>query len=92
MSITLELPPDIEQILREEWAGSLPRKVLEAVAVEAYRDKKIGGAQVRRLLGFEDRWETFEFLSARGVYPNYDLEEFEEDMKTLERLELKPRP
>lgn len=90
MSITLDLPQEIEKILREEWAGSLPRKVLEAVAVEAYRDKKIGSAQVGRILGFENRWETLEFLSQRGVYPNYDLEEFEEDLKLLKRLELKP--
>ena len=89
MSITVELPRDIEERLRTEWNGNLPRKVLEAVAIEAYREKKIGTAQVRRLLGFEDRWETIRFLSEHGVYPNYDEEDFYKDMRNLAELDSK---
>lgn len=86
MAITLNLPQDIEQQLREEW-HDLERRTLEALVVEAYRQKKIGEHAVGVLLGFEDRWDTINFLSERGVYPNYDVEDFEEDMRNLAKPE-----
>jgi predicted HTH domain antitoxin len=89
MAITLALPEEIEEYLESHWNGDLQRKILEAIAVEAYREKTLGITRVRRLLGFEDRWETIRFLSERGVYPNYDEEDFEKDQRTLASLDEK---
>ena len=90
MSITVELPEDIEQQLRAEWP-ELERHALEALVAEAYRRKKIGAHVAGVLLGFDDRWDTIRFLSDRGAYPNYDLSDFEQDVQTLARLEQRQR-
>lgn len=84
MAITVQLPQDIEQQLESEWP-ELPRKVLEAIAVEAYRQGKLSSRQVGRILEL-DYWQTVEFLSERGVYPNYTLEEFEQDLRADREL------
>ena len=85
MSITVHLSPDIEEQLRSRFPD-LDRRVLEGYVVHAYRQGEISSFQVGQLLGHQGRWETIDFLSAQGVYPNYDLEDFEEDLKNLERL------
>jgi predicted HTH domain antitoxin len=88
MAVTIELPDWIEEDLRSEWAD-LERHTLEGLAVEAYRKKKIGLHKVVQMLGFESSWEGINFLSERGVYPNYDVEDFEKDLATLRRLDQK---
>jgi predicted HTH domain antitoxin len=90
MSVTVHLSPEVEEQLRSRFPD-LDRRVLEGYAVHAYSRGELSSFQVGQLLGFENRWETIEFLSAHGVYPNYDLEDFEEDMRNLERLKEKLR-
>ena len=85
MSVTVHLPPDLEERLRSRFPN-LDRRVLEGYAVDAYRRGELSSFQVGQILGFKDRWETNEFLSAQGVFPNYDAEDFEADMRNLERL------
>ena len=89
MPVTVELPKDVEEQLRADWP-ELERHALEGLVVEAYRQKKIGAHSVGRILGFTDRWDTINFLSERGIYPNYGADDFEEDIKTLEKLGLMP--
>jgi len=60
---------------------------LEAFAVEGFRQGKLSSYEVRQLLGFGSRWETIRFRSNHKAYPGYDIEDFEADMKTLEKLE-----
>lgn len=86
MIINLEIPEEIERDILSMDSAFLHRKLLETVAVEAYRDRKISSADVGRMLGFESRWDTIEFLSQFKAYPNYDLEDLEEDRATLERI------
>ena len=86
MAITVDIPQDVEKELREEWP-ELERRALEAFVVEAYREKKISSYTAGRILGFESRWKTIDFLSERGVYPNYDVEDFNKDMENLAKLE-----
>jgi predicted HTH domain antitoxin len=69
MTITFELPNDIEQILREE-LGSPDDAVKEAALVELYRQRKISHAQISHALG-RSRYETDGILKRHGVY--YDL-------------------
>lgn len=90
MTITLEIPQEVEKYLGDMDAVALNRAVLEATAVEAYRQRKIGTAGVRKMLGFEDRWDTIEFLSKFKAYPNYNEEDLEKDRANLERLLGKP--
>lgn len=83
MSVTIVLPEEIEQQLETEW-GDLPRRALEAVALEGYRSGALTLAQFRRMLGFETRMEADTFLKQHGVYLEYSVEDLERDRQTLE--------
>lgn len=85
MSVTIELPKEIEQQLETEW-GNLPRRALEAVALEGYRSGALTLSQLRRMLGFETRMEADAFLKQHGVYLDYSVEDLERDRETLERV------
>lgn len=84
MSVTIDLPEEIEQQLVMEW-GDLPRRALEAVALEGYRSGALTLAQLRRMLRFETRMEADAFLKQHGVYLEYSVEDLERDRETLER-------
>ena len=86
MAIAVEIPKEIEERLRVEWPD-LEQHVLEAYAVEAFRRGELSSSQVARILSMAGRWEAMEFLSKHGAYPGYGVEDFEEDMKTLDELE-----
>ena len=64
MAITLELPHEIEQQLQEAWNGNLSRKILEAVAVEGYRQGVLSRGQVSELLDLSF-YDTEAFLKER---------------------------
>ncbi len=84
MSVTIDLPKEIEQQLETEW-GDLPRRALEAVALEGYRSGALTLAQFRQMLGFETRMEADAFLKRHGVYLEYSVEDLARDRETLER-------
>lgn len=85
MAITLELPQDIQQQLEEAWNGDLSRKILEAVAVEGYRQGTLSRGQVSELLGLSF-YETETLLKERKAYSPYSIEDFEEDRLAVEHL------
>jgi predicted HTH domain antitoxin len=60
----------------------LSRAALEALALEAYRTRKISAAQLRRLLGLPTRMEVDAFLKDHGVELEYSLEDLERDRET----------
>ena len=80
MSITIEIPQSIEQHLQTEW-GELPRRILEAIAVEGYRQDVLTHGQVGELLGF-NFWETEAFLKAHEAPLNYSLEDLRRDRES----------
>jgi hypothetical protein len=85
MQVAIELPEDIAEGLRAKWED-LPRHTLEALALEGYRSGVLTESQVRRVLGFQTRWEANSFLRERGVYYNYAPSEIDQEIKTNERL------
>jgi hypothetical protein len=50
MRVTIQLPDDISAALEEQW-DDVPRRSLEAIAIEAYRSGALTESQVRRLWG-----------------------------------------
>ena len=83
--ITLQLPDDIARHLSVEWKD-LPRAALEGLALEAYRARKLTTEQMRRLLGFETRYELDGFLKEHEVWLDYGLEDLEHDREAHRRL------
>jgi predicted HTH domain antitoxin len=83
MSVTIDLPEEIEQQLEAEW-GNLPRRTLEALAVEGYKDEALSAGQVAEMLNLSLS-ETEAFLRQRGVELHYTADDFKQDMAANER-------
>lgn len=86
MKVAIHVPDDIAGRLQERWGNEIPRYVLESLALECYRARILGESQLRRLLGFETRFEVHGFLKEHGV-PFYTLDDLEHDRTTLRQLE-----
>jgi hypothetical protein len=83
--VTLDVPDELAKALSLQCAD-LPRAVFEAAAVEAYRERRITTAQLRRILGFEDRYALDGFLKEREVWLDYTVEDFEREREILRKL------
>ncbi|HEY9833850.1 MAG TPA: UPF0175 family protein [Stenomitos sp.] len=85
MQIQIALPDDVAHSLEVKW-GSLERRLLEMIAIEAYREGSISAGKVRELLGMPTRLEVDTFLKAKGVELHYNEADFEADRQTHEQL------
>ncbi len=63
------------------------REVLEAVAIEGFKSGQLTLYQVRRILGFETRFEVHQFLAQHDIpWVNYSMEDLERESETLKEL------
>ena len=84
MRISIEIPDDLAASIAP--SGQEPsRGVLEAVGLEAFRQRRISAYQLRKLLGIPSRWDLDAFLKERRV-ESYTAEDFEHDLTTLEEI------
>jgi hypothetical protein len=84
VQITVTLPDDLAAPLLPH--GQEPaRAALEALALEAYRQRRITGYQLRTLLGIASRYELDGFLKQHEVY-DYTIEDFDRDLATIRTL------
>jgi hypothetical protein len=80
MQITLEIPDYLASpLLPGQDSG---RAALEAIGLEAYRQRRITGYQLRALLGICSRYELEGFLKKHKV-EKYTVEDFEHDLETI---------
>jgi hypothetical protein len=89
MQITIEIPDDLAATLAASRQDP-GRAALEAIALEAYRQRRLSGYQLRTLLGISSRYELDGFLKERQVY-DYSLEDFEQDLASIRELRAKPK-
>ena len=80
MNVAFSMPDDSARRLQERW-GDLPRRALEAVVAQGYRDQAFTLGEVRRLLGHASRLETEAFLKEQGAFLDYTEEELEQDLE-----------
>ncbi|NES24037.1 MAG: UPF0175 family protein [Symploca sp. SIO3E6] len=85
MQITIDLPEEIANTIGTKW-DDFPRKALECIAIEAYRQEIITSAQVGRMLNIPSRYEVDAFLKQAGAYLHYDEADFEQDLLTMQEL------
>lgn len=85
MKITINIPEDVAGVFLKN-GESIERKVLEATAIEGYREGKLSQAQVRRMLGLATDMQVDEFLKKHNVFLNYTIEDLEQDRRTMEKL------
>jgi Uncharacterised protein family (UPF0175) len=90
MQVTIDLPEDIAAALEGEWKD-LPQGLLEAIAVGAYRTRVLHESQVRRLMGFETRFEVHGLLKKHGVPLHITVADVEADLEAHRELGILPR-
>ena len=76
--VTIQLPDELSAYLTAS-GQNLSRAALEAIALEAYRERKLSAGQLRRLLGYRTRMQVHALLKDHGVYLHYDLADLEHD-------------
>ena len=81
MQITIEIPEDIGNQLQQNWQD-VPQKLLESLAVEAYRNKIMTSVQVQQLLKFASLQETEHFLNQSQISLDYPQETLVQDKHT----------
>lgn len=82
MQVTFTVPDDLVAALT--FGESDPAQAaLEAMALEAFRARRITAYQLRTLLGIPSRFELDALLKARRV-ESYTAEDFEKDFANLE--------
>jgi hypothetical protein len=82
MTVTLNIPDALLASLGEG-RSDVSRAVAEGFAIEAYRSGKLSLAEVCDLLGFSSRWQTEEFLSRHGAWPDPSESEVERDLENI---------
>jgi hypothetical protein len=85
MTVSFELPQDLQQELQLAF-GDLGQAAKEALAVRGYSERKFGTSTLRRLLGFDNRWDVEKWLADNKVVRNYSVEDLQADVKTLRSL------
>jgi hypothetical protein len=87
MEVTVQIPDDLASRMNAS-GGDLSRRALEALAVEEFKNGHLTKPELRRLLGFETRYQLDGFLKSHGVYEDYTMEDFDHDRDALKQLGL----
>ena len=89
MKVTIQLPEDISAALEAQW-DSVPRRSLEAIAIESYRTGGLTEAQVRRLLELDSRFQVHALLKEHHVPLRYTEADVEDDLSAHRELGILP--
>jgi predicted HTH domain antitoxin len=89
MKVTIELPEDVSAALKGRW-GDVPRRSLEAIAVEGYRTGALTETQVRRLLQLETRFQVHALLKEHHVPLQYTEADLEDDLRAQREIGVLP--
>ena len=85
LTVKFDLPPDVEQKLRQE-SPDLDEEVKEAYALELFRRGRLSHYELSRVLGI-DRYETDAYLKRHNVFEgSLTMEDLETDRQTLRAL------
>ena len=83
MTVTIDIPQEAADLLQKVFGSNLNRSAIEALALEGYRSGKLSRFEVQKIVGFDNRWDTEEWLAAHGATLNYSIADLHADHKTL---------
>jgi hypothetical protein len=66
--------------------GDLPRRALEALALDEFKCGRTTKPELRRALGFATGHQLDGFLKAHEVYEDYTMEDLDRELEGLRRL------
>jgi len=84
MDVIIQIPDDLAARLGA--GGDLPRRALEALAVEEFRLGRLTQAELRRLLNLPTRQALDAFLKGHEVYIPYTVDDLDHDREDLRRI------
>ncbi|MGL5082953.1 MAG: UPF0175 family protein [Microcoleaceae cyanobacterium] len=84
MQITITIPDEIAEHLQQR-IPDLPRRALESMVAQAYRDELLTHAEVGKILNLS-RWEVDAFLKAARAYLHYNETDLENDRAVLQEI------
>ena len=83
MSVQIEIPDSVFSLP----AGEVSRQVLETVALEGFKSGQLSTYQVRKMLGFESRFQVHKFLADHGIpWVDYSVDEAKQEIEILQEL------
>jgi predicted HTH domain antitoxin len=82
--LTMELPEDLLEALKLPPA-EIPARLKRELAIRLYEKGILSFGKARELAGMT-KWQFQSLLGEEGILRNYDVEELERDLKTLEDL------
>jgi len=85
MSITIQIPPEIEEALRTQ-VPNLDEATREQFLISNYEAARLSIGDIAEILGFETRGEVHAWLAQRHVPMNYSVSDLEEDRENMQRL------
>ena len=85
MDVTFQIPDEL--VGSVAGSGDLPRRALEAFALEELRAGRITEPQLCEMLGLA-RIQADGFLKSHGVFEEYTLNDFEEERRSLKEPRL----
>ena len=83
MQVTVKLPDEIAGKLGR--GAEIPRRILEAVALQRYLAEEISQGRLAELLGLS-RWDTEAFLDRHNARLPYTKRMLDEDRRTLAKV------
>jgi predicted HTH domain antitoxin len=86
MAVSIDMPKDQEQTLRQAFGDNLGQAAKEALIIEGYRTAKLSIGEVRELLDLQSPFEAESWLGSRSVHANYGLDDLEADRRTLAKV------
>jgi len=86
MQINLSIPDDLAKPLQAAHGNDLGRVALEHLALDGYVTGSLSRYQVQRLLGFDNRWDTEDWLGSRGATVQYTTADLDLDRSNLLRV------
>jgi hypothetical protein len=85
VEVTFQIPDELVTSVAAE--GDLPRRALEAFALEELRAGRISEPQLCEMLGLA-RIQADGFLKSHGIFHDYTMADFERERTALKRLGL----
>ncbi len=85
-TLSLEIPEELLisfKVPRQHWKNELKKEL----AIQLYREGLISFGNARRLAEMS-KWDFHDLLGLRKIPRQYDIEDFEEDLKTIRNLQL----
>jgi predicted HTH domain antitoxin len=88
MAMLLDIPASAEEDFRRLWGSQLDRKGLEALAIEAYRERHLSVGKLAEMLGFATSQQADQWLAEHGVALSYSAEDYAKDCDVIDQLRI----